>query len=580
MRGFRGHRRYHRGGMQWPEGARDPRLVTPQLSIGPTGRVEPTADASAAADDRFEAICAELGILLARRVEPVSARVLPFGREQLAMVQVLDGTHDAPTFLTAAARGSSRGVAVAEAAIDAMTGGNNVLAAALPGAVAEGKVRTAVVFAEGDAPVRWGLANDEGRLAALYAVVPHLGSFTATAGSDTYRVLRLPGVGVSLVSEGPSAAAWVEGWFAALIHATQFALRTAQPTTSVVAPSRAPLATERTEDATQVLSELEGECRRILTAAQEQAAEILESARVEAAREDDERRAEHARLESLRVELRAAARDDEDRRAPRDDEFLRTPRDDEFLRAPRVDDFDRTREGRERTEIHRLVAERERLALLADAERERANLLTDARREADGIRRDAERDRATLLSDAKREVDDLLRDAERARSSMLETTRRELDDVRRDAAKARRKSEWREDPAGPPRGEGRWMREVVMGEARRAADDVLREARRAAEEILADATEVRQRLIDETGTLRQTLAADEEVASAPPPPQPDPTAAGTDARAAELALVTAAAESVTAMAALLGRIAASNRGDATGQTTEPLSDVPHLFFGA
>jgi regulator of protease activity HflC (stomatin/prohibitin superfamily) len=574
MRGFRGHRRYHRAGMQWPEGARDHSVGTPQLSIGPTGRVEPTVDAAAAADDRFEAICAELGILLARRVEPVSARVLPFGREQLAMVQVLDGTQDAPTFLTAAARGSSRGVAVAEAAIDAMTGGNNVLAAALPGAVAEGKVRTAVVFAESDAPVRWGLANDEGRLAALYAVVPHLGSFTATAGADTYRVLRLPGVGVSLVSEGPSAAAWVEGWFAALIHATQFALRTAQPTTSVVSPTRSPLAADRAEDANQVLSELEGECRRILTAAQEQAAEILESARSEAAREDDERRAESVRLESLRAELRAVARDDV-RRAPHDDD----------VRRPRVDDLERAREGHERAEIHRLVAERERLALLADAERERASLLAEARREADGIRRDAERDRATLLADAKREVDELLRDAERSRSSMLETTRRELDEVRHDAEKARRKAESREGSHGPPRGEGRWMRDVVMSEARRAADDVLREARRAAEEILRDAAEVRQRLSDEVRTLRATSPVDAEVASPTVTPReadpdlPVPTAPP-DTRAAELALVTAAAESVSAMAALLGRVATS-RGDATGdQTAEPLSDVPHLFFGA
>jgi hypothetical protein len=565
MRGFHRVRRYHRRGMQWPEGARDPGVPTPQLWIGPTGRVEPTDDAATAADDRFEAICTELGILLARRVEPVSARVLPFGREQLAMVQVLDGTVDAPTFLTAAARGSSRGMAVAEAAIDAMTGGNNVLAAALPGAVAEGKVRTAVVFAGSDAPVRWGLSDDEGRLAALYAVVPHLGTFTATAGADTYRVLRLPGVGVSLVSEGPSAAAWVEGWFAALIHATQFSLRTAQPTTSVVAPSRTPHVVDSAADASKVLSELEEECRRILTAAQEQAAEILQSARAEADHEDAERRREGARLEMLRAELRAATRDDE---GPR---------------APHVDHVDRAREHRERSEIDRLSSERERLALLTDAERERASLLAEARREAELIRRDAERDRAALLGDAKREADDLLRDAQRARTSMLDAARSELDELRHDAAKTRRKGDGaRRERADAPHREGRWTHEAV-GEARRAADEVLREARRAAEEIVRDAVEVRRRVVDESRQLRPTDAASAAVA-----PQvvrhddaTDAREAGPSSRTAELALLTAAAESVTAMAALLGNVAATKRAGTPGdRSDEPLSDVARLFFGA
>jgi hypothetical protein len=195
--------------MAWPAAARDDLGVTSSVRLGLAGHVEFAPGAASAADARLESVCAELGILLARHVEPVSVRVLPFGDEQLAMVQVLDSSGDGPQLLAATARGASPSEAVAGAAVRAMTGGHNVLEAALPGAVAEGKVRSAVVFSEGDAPVRWGGAGDEARLAALYAVVPQLGSFTATTGPDTYRVLRLPGIGVALVSEGASAAAWV-----------------------------------------------------------------------------------------------------------------------------------------------------------------------------------------------------------------------------------------------------------------------------------------------------------------------------------------------------------------------------------
>ena len=70
-------------------------------------RSPPTSPAQA--DERFEAVCDELGILLARHVEPVSARVLPFGSEQLAMVQVLDASMEGPQLHAATARGSSQG---------------------------------------------------------------------------------------------------------------------------------------------------------------------------------------------------------------------------------------------------------------------------------------------------------------------------------------------------------------------------------------------------------------------------------------------------------------------------------------
>ncbi len=135
----------------------------------------------------------------------------------------------------------------------------------------------------------------------------------------------------------------------------------------------------------------------------------------------------------------------------------------------------------------------------------------------------------------------------------------------------------------------------MLREARRAADDVLHEARRAAEDIVRDAARVRQQLADDARHLRALEAAATEPAAhacvrpaAAPipahldvhrPPQP---AGSEDARAAELALLTAAAESVSAMASLLGRVAPPPRGEATTSASqdEPLRDVPGLFFGA
>jgi hypothetical protein len=563
--------------MEWPGSAPDADVVDPpQLRIGPTGRLEASHDLADSADDRFEAVCAELGILLARRVEPVSARVLPFGREQLAMVQLRDGTDEHPTILTATAHGTSRRAAVAEAAIDAMTGGASVLAAALPSAVAEGKVRTAVVFTEGESPVRWGSADDEARLAALYAVVPQLGTFTAAAGSDTFRVLRLPGIGVSLVSDGPSAAAWVEGWFSALIHATQFALRPTS-STGLVATGRASAPLEQVSDVAKVREELEAECRRILDAAQEQARQILEAAQGEARRADEARREERERLDAVRE---AAALREREAAQARDQRL--GVQDRRLSWRAEVDD------ELERVEFRR-TAERARAALLEEVERERTRLLAQSRQDADVERRNAEQACAEMLASAKREAERLLRDSERARGELLGDARRESKDLRREAARARREAEGRlrdRKHEGPRREDAPWVHELLVGEARRAAEDVLHEARRTAEEIVRDAARVRQLLVEESRRAREIdLAA---------PMAPAPTAVradvpgssghgGADARAAEVALLTAAATSVSSMASLLSRMASTphpDRGTASGAEPEPLSDLPGLFFGA
>lgn len=546
-----------------------------------------------AADDRFEEVCRELGILLARRVEPVSARVLPFGREQLAMVQLRDGSESEPNLLAAASHGRSRLAAVAGAAIDAMTHGNNVLAAALPGAVAEGKVRTAVVFAEGEAPVRWGRADDEGRLAALYAVVPHLGTFTATAGPDTYRVLRLPGVGVSLVTEGQSAAAWVEGWFAALIHATQYVLRPEAATDVVVAP-RTP---EPSADTTAVLAQLEEDCRRILASAQDQARQIVDEARREVAAQDEARRAEAERLESQRLAQLARSREDEARAARLADEeqrlFMRRQELEHEREQRRVDD------ERAVTEARRAV-EREHASLLEAADRARHELLAEARRALEEERRGTREACDAMLEHARREVERLraaaVEDAASERETMLASARAEVEALRLEAAQlleaaardrealqlaaARADERARVQPAPPD--EGRWVRELVSSEARRAADDVLHEARRAAEEVLFEATRLRRQLLDDARADATALPSHAWVrpSAAAPPATPDHP--NDEGRAAELALLTAAAESVSAMAALLGRVTATERTAADGDddATTPLADVPKLFFGA
>ncbi len=521
MRGAAGVQKYARERMQWPEGAPEPTSDdAPSLVLGPSGIVELSPEVAAQADDRFEAVCAELGILLARHVEPVSARVLPFGSEQLAMVQLLDTSTDGARLHAATARGTSPAAAVAGAAIDAVTGGHDVLATALPGAVAEGKVRSAVVFRDGDAPVRWGGADDEARLAALYAVVPNLGSFTATTGADTYRVLRLPGIGVALVSEGPSAAAWVEGWFAALLHATQFALRVERPSTDVAATAPPTPPSDPAEaHAARVLEALEAECRRILAAAEDQASEIRA----------------------------AAARDAEALSA-------RWPGSDHPGETPRIE--------RDDTSGTRLAdARREADTIVKEAERARAALLSDAQREVDLLRRDMERTCATLLADAKRECEAMTREAERARATMLADARREVDELRRDGDVRRAAppayvvhDEWRPDP--------RHSSDAIVAEARRAAEDLLREARRTADDLVRDAARDRDRLFDEvrrTNELaREELhrAAWSRVDQGPPPapaaPQAVPVPVADEAQSAALALLRAAADSIAVMNATLG----------------------------
>jgi hypothetical protein len=568
--------------MAWP-GARDDKgVVTSNVRLGRTGHLEIDPGVAAAADARLESVCAELGILLARHVEPVSVRVLPFGDEQLAMVQLLGTSEAGPQLHAATWRGASRSEAVAGAAVRAMTGGHNVVEAALPGAVAEGKVRSAIVFSEGDAPVRWGQAGDEARLAALFAVVPQLGSFTATTGPDTYRVLRLPGIGVALVSEGASAAAWVEGWFAALLHATQFALRSTQRSTGVVSTGQASddraARDEVPSTSASMLGGLEEECRRILRAAQDQAAEIRAAAERDAARwRDVERRDD-----------RGPSDDDAEQHRARADRAERE-------RAPRLDD-----------------AARESERLLRDAERTRDRLLTDARREVDALRRETERACEALLADTRRESEELRREAERVRTTMIADANRHAAELRRDTEQARRDAESQrqhadhDDVRGEPV-ERRHRADDVVREARRAADDLLHDARRTAEEIVRDATRARERLLDEHASLARAssdgevrheaphawvredrpspatpVAAPARVEAPPSATQAVPTAE--EARLAAMALLGAAAESIAAMSVILGRtVGASDSAsgpERTAEEADPFKDVPGLFFGA
>jgi hypothetical protein len=531
MHGPRGHEHYHRSAMELAEQAPASGGSTPPLRLGAAGRVEVAPDFATEADERFEGVCHELGILLARHVEPVSARVLPFGSEQLAMVQVLDASTEGPRLHTATARGDSRAMAVADAAVSAVTGGKSVLAAALPSAVAEGKVRTAVVFGEGDAPVRWGLADDESRLAALYAVVPHLGSFTATTGTDTYRVLRLPGIGVALVSEGASAATWVEGWFAALLHATQFALRT-QPTPTDLVATTAPPEGDGDLTPARVLEQLEDECRRILAAAQDQAREIRDTAERDAARATGRARSEDARSE------RAAA--------------TKTARGD-------VD------------------------ALLGDAERARAAILADAQREAASIRHASSNESETLLTDARRTCEAMLKAARREAKSLRRDAKRLREDAVRLRERARRRRTRRDAPARDRSSSGsdayrvalrdaRRSADDLLHDARRGADDLLRDAHRTAEEMIRDASRVRQRLLDEATHVAPARA----VAEPPMSPPPAATVAPDEARVAALALLGAAAESVSALSSLL-RAASEQTTTTPG---DPRKDLPGLYYGA
>ena len=421
-----------------------------------------------------------------------------------------------------------------------MTGGRNVLAAALPSAVAEGKVRTGVVFGDGDAPVRWGLADDEARLAALYAVVPHLGSFSATTGADTYRVLRLPGIGVALVSEGASAATWVEGWFAALLHATRFALRASQGSTDLVAHPVVDGTEDTHETPARVLEQLEDECRRILTAAQDQAREIRE-----AAERDARATAKATRASTLRA--------DEER-------------------VVRAEDLDRPQDLRD--------VRREIDAMLGDAERARATLLADAEREADAARRAAELACASLVADTQTTCEALVKDARREAKSSRRHAKKLLRETRAHEVAAQREAR-RADALGAARRSA----DDLLHDARRTADDVLHDARRAADDLLRDTTRLRQRLLDDA-TSRATETGVAQPADAPaapmraegatPMPANAPTAASEEARLATLALIRATAESVAAMSSLLSRVGGAGGAPAG----DPFKDLPGLYFGA
>ncbi len=397
-------------------------------------------------------------------------------------------------------------------------------------------------------------------------------------------MLRLPGIGVALVSEGPSAAAWVEGWFAALLHATQFALRSTPPATSVVAsPAPSDQQVEEVLDggAARVLEALEEECRRILTAAQDQASDIRESAARDA--------------EALAARWPAGGREDETPPTDLDEEADRAARQAEM--------------------------KRESDAMLKDAERAGAALLADAQREIDLLRRDMERTCATMLADTKRECDALTREAERSSAAMLADARRDADELRRDTESVRRTASL-PPPYVAPREE--WQRpdtrvaaDTLLAEARRSAEDLLREARHTAEDIAREAARDRDRLFDELRrthehALREELQraqwsrrdpeppAPVQVVQAPAPAQvasqPVVPVASDESRVAALALLGAAAESVAAMTVLLGRAAAAGgptpTAGPTGAPSAPaeeaeaeaavaaLKDLPGLFFGA
>ena len=547
-----------------PQGA--PHGGSPHLWLDPSGRLEVSPDFSAQADDRFEAVCAELGILLARRVEPVSARVLPFGTEQLAMVELRDESTGITELHTATARGASPAAAVAGAAINAATGGRNVLAAALPVAVAEGKVRSAVVFGDDEAPVRWGTAEDEGRLAALYAVVPHLGSFTATTGDETYRVLRLPGIGVSLVSEGAGAAAWVEGWFAALLHATQFALRTPAPTTEMVVRAPEP-AVPGDEAAARLLAQLEEECRRILAAAQDQAREIRATAERDArsiavlAEEAQARDAAGAEaLEDLlaHVERERDSYADAVNESAADRESLRGRAEAAEARArsavARAESAEHAAEqargaverlDHERAQAVRraevaashLAAERTRSAQIAreldearqrpggdgrseppapESEQERTAILEQARRDAQHLLREAERARATVLEDANRQSADMLREAERASRQIVTTSEEEaarasaelLADAQRRSTEVLRDAERAvHDVVAEATKQAEGAR-ALLESAQRQSAEILGEAERASRGALADARQEAERLLRESERARATMLDD------------------------------------------------------------------------
>ena len=551
--------------MKWPDRERDAPHGDAHLWLDASGRLGVPPDYVTQADDRFEAVCEELGILLARRVEPVSARVLPFGTEQLAMVQLKDPSAGSEVH-AATARGASPAAAVAGAAINAVTGGRNVLAAALPGAVAQGKVRTAVVFSDGEAPVRWGLPDDETRLASLYAIVPHLGSFTATTDNDTYRVLRLPGIGVALVSEGQSAAAWVEGWFAALLQATQFALRaTATPTEVVAVRGEEPPATANLADGqgAMALQAVEEECRRILAVAQEEAREIRESAEREARERTEVRRAaaephgetvHHASVPTSRESPHGAAstlppdspwrRSDEhrapvdaastveptphDEPAPRDEASQRQVAAQDVaaqdvaaqdvaarttLLAEAAREAERILRDAERTRSA-VVAEavREGERVLAEAERTRASARDDAMRGAEALLREAERTRSTLLTEAKREADGIVRDADRMRTTLLSDATRDAEVTLRDADRTRA---------------------TVLGDAKREAESLLRETERTRSTLLTDARRETEVLLRDAERIRRDAehaaraserTRSDVVRAAPPEPPTSPVA--------------------------------------------------------
>lgn len=549
---------YHRDGMESPEQVPGSGGSAPSLRLGGAGHLDVSPDFAARADERFAAVCGELGIPLARRVEPVAARVLPFGSEQVAMVRRLDAPESAPQHRSGLG-------------MDTMTGGRSVLASALPSAIAEGKVRTAVVFGDGEAPVRWGEAGDEARLAALYAVVPHLGSITATTGTDTYRVLRLPGIGVALVSDGASAATWVEGWFAALVHATQFAMRMAQAssTTLTATPPPQPDAEGRGQRPSLILEQLEDECRRILTAAQDQARAIRENAELEVARAAVKTAPpmpltdEGAERDSARATVKTAPP---------------TPPTKEDAESPRrtSDDDDRAR----LLEVSRREIDR----LLGDAERARAAVLAEAQRDADAVRRAAEQSSAALQAGAERQCGAMLKKARRDAKSM----RRDAKRLRKDASRVRSRArdDRRARDANALKRDGRVLADVI-GDARRTADDLLHDARRAADDLLHDAARTRQRMLDESvqtatsapvaAPVAIPVAAQVDATTATRADAPPPVASSEEARIAALALLAAAAESLAAMSSVLIGVATERGGAAPG---DPFKDLPGLYFGA
>jgi cell division septum initiation protein DivIVA len=436
-------------------------------------------------DERFKDLCADFGILLANEVKPVPARILPFGTEQSAMVRSLDRSSGVPKFQLGG---------LGESALSSSES-RDVLAASIPSTVVEGKIRTGIVFLDGQPPVRWGQQFDEGRLASLFGVVSHLGSFSATTSNDTYRVLRLPGIGVSVVSEGTASASWIEGWFTALLCATELTLR------REAASSGALVAVEPGQGPEPPSTHAEASVQALTPPLKTPASEPMASAPAESVAASVGARAPSqplgASVEEARAELLAVAQH-EAHELRREADVLRRQTSELQRDAERIRD--------EIIAAAQLEAER----VLHDAERIRDEIIeaatlqaTQLQRDAERVLRDAERIRDEIIEAVTLKATQLQRDAERIRDEIIRAAKRDAKKLRRDAKRSREElPEQRrtpQPPAAPLFSEDRLYAERSIAEMERTAADLLHDAERSSRSMLEEARrEVKQMLRDTT----------------------------------------------------------------------------------